>query len=142
MLASMKGRGRQSKISFPKLSPDEWQTLQMQRAPDPSVECVPTPSVRIVKPPIPTKRPVGRPRKQAQVVDLTGVNTPPNLVTKSSSAGGSGSSGSLTKSRTDWTHPALFLRIIQYVLKFPVCILFTCFPFAGLFVLTMVIGLL
>lgn len=125
MLPSMTG-AKQSKIVFfmPKLNSEEWQRHMEERracAPDPSVEVVPAPSVEIVPQPsvqvLPLKRRgPGRPRKPRElVVDLTVNDLSGTQTTEDGTLTGSGSQTppSGGKSRTDWMHPSLFIKIYR-----------------------------
>lgn len=119
MLPSMKQGGRQSKIQLfmPKVSSEEWQQRMEQEKErmehDPSVQIMPAPSVQIVPPSafLKRRRP-GRPRKVRQLfVDLTSSGTPPAHNSSQEQKTSTPQSGGT--SRTDWTHPALFLQIIK-----------------------------
>lgn len=112
MATLSKAGRRQSTLNgfWPKLSSQEWQAkMEEQRrlAPNPSVEIIPTPSVQIVKAEKvkSEKRRPGRPRKLRQLVDLT---SPEESAKKPSPA-----TPSPSRTRIDWSHPAVFIRIYR-----------------------------
>lgn len=138
MLAKPGPQQRTLDVFLPKLSRDEWMKEQelrraeVKKNPNASVEVVPTPSVRVV----PVKRGPGRPRKPRQlVVDLTTqdiINSSQGTKGTGETKGTDGTDGtggtngtgnssgtalklsqdpSPPKTRRDWLHPTLFLRM-------------------------------